>query len=106
MEKFYLELPSIERENDAIEYIDDFYDDFDKEKALKMIDRFQLPLKQNVKSMSKGMQEKLQLVLVMSRRAKLSLLDEPIAGVDPAAREFILKNSLESIKDEYDYINF
>ena len=81
---------------DAVEYIDDFYDDFDKEKALKMIDRFQLPLKQKVKTMSKGMQEKLQLVLVMCRNARLYVLDEPMGGVDPAARDFILETILKN----------
>ncbi len=81
---------------DAVEYINDFYDDFDKEKALKMIERFQLPLKQKVKTMSKGMQEKLQLVLVMCRNAKLYVLDEPMGGVDPAARDFILETILKN----------
>ncbi|HRT82223.1 MAG TPA: ATP-binding cassette domain-containing protein, partial [Oscillospiraceae bacterium] len=56
----------------------------------KMLDTFQLPHKQKIKSMSKGMQEKLQLLLVVCRNAKLYILDEPIGGVDPAARDFIL----------------
>lgn len=81
---------------DAVNYIADFYDDFDKEKALVMIDRFQLPLKQKVKTMSKGMQEKLQLVLVMCRNARLYVLDEPMGGVDPAARDFILETILKN----------
>ncbi len=75
---------------DAINYMADFYEDFDKEKAIKMLDIFQLPHKQKIKSMSKGMQEKLQLLLVVCRNAKLYILDEPIGGVDPAARDFIL----------------
>ncbi|HOO26472.1 MAG TPA: ABC transporter ATP-binding protein [Clostridiales bacterium] len=75
---------------DAINYMADFYKDFDKEKAMKMLDTFQLPHKQKIKSMSKGMQEKLQLLLVVCRNAKLYILDEPIGGVDPAARDFIL----------------
>ena len=78
------------RSIDAIEYMADFYADFDKEKALRMLEGFQLPPKQKIKTMSKGMQEKLQLLLVMSRNAKLYVLDEPLGGVDPAAREFIL----------------
>ena len=78
------------RSIDAIEYMADFYADFDKEKALRMLEGFQLPPKQKIKTMSKGMQEKLQLLLVMSRNAKLYVLDEPLGGVDPAARESIL----------------
>ena len=81
---------------DAINYIADFYDDFDKEKALAMVETFQLPLKQKVKTMSKGMQEKLQLILVMCRNAKLYILDEPMGGVDPAARDFILTTILKN----------
>lgn len=78
------------RSIDAINFMADFYADFDKEKALRMLEGFQLPPKQKIKTMSKGMQEKLQLLLVMSRNAKLYVLDEPLGGVDPAAREFIL----------------
>ncbi|MEE1010686.1 MAG: ABC transporter ATP-binding protein [Acutalibacteraceae bacterium] len=81
---------------DAINYIADFYDDFDKEKALAMVETFQLPLKQKVKTMSKGMQEKLQLILVMCRNARLYVLDEPMGGVDPAARDFILETILKN----------
>jgi len=81
---------------DAVEYIADFYDDFDKEKAYKMIDTFRLPVKQKVKTMSKGMQEKLQLVLVMCRNARLYILDEPMGGVDPAARDLFLKQFLKT----------
>jgi len=75
---------------DAIEFMADFYKDFNKEKAYQMLDIFQLPPKQKIKTMSKGMQEKLQLLLVMCRNAKLYILDEPMGGVDPAARSFIL----------------
>ena len=75
---------------DAVNYFADFYEDFDKAKAVSMINSFRLPMKQKIKSMSKGMQEKLQLVLVMCRKARLYLLDEPLGGVDPAARAFIL----------------
>lgn len=81
---------------DAVNYIADFYDDFDKEKAMHMLEVFNLPPKQKVKSMSKGMQEKLQLTLVMCRRAKLYVLDEPMGGVDPAARDFILETILKN----------
>lgn len=82
--------------DDAVNYIADFYDDFDKAKAMHMLDVFQLPHKQKVKTMSKGMQEKLQLLLVMCRNAKLYILDEPMGGVDPAARDFILETILKN----------
>lgn len=75
---------------DAVNMFSDFYTDFDKNKAMELLNRFQLPLKQKAKTMSKGMQEKLQLTLVMCRQANLYLLDEPLGGVDPAARAFIL----------------
>lgn len=75
---------------DAVDMFADFYSDFDKNKAMELLKRFQLPLKQKAKTMSKGMQEKLQLTLVICRAAKLYLLDEPLGGVDPAARAFIL----------------
>ena len=75
---------------DAIKYMADFYEDFNSDKATKMLKTFELPEKQKIKSMSKGMQEKLQLLLVVCRNAKLYVLDEPLGGVDPAARVFIL----------------
>ena len=61
-----------------------------------MLDSFQLPPKQKIKTMSKGMQEKLQLLLVMCRNAKLYVLDEPLGGVDPAARAFILDTIMKN----------
>lgn len=75
---------------DAIDYFNDFFYDFDRQKAMEFVERFGLDPKQKIKTMSKGMQEKVQLLLVMSRAAKLYLLDEPLGGVDPAARENIL----------------
>ena len=84
------------RSIDAINFMADFYKDFDKEKALRMLETFQLPLKQKIKSMSKGMQEKHQLLLVLSRNAKLYVLDEPLGGVDPAARAFILDTIMKN----------
>lgn len=75
---------------DAINYFNDFFKDFDKNKALEMVKKFNLPMTQKAKTMSKGMQEKLQLILVMCRKAKLYILDEPLGGVDPASRSFIL----------------
>ena len=82
--------------DDAINYIADFYDDFDKAKAMKMLDTFQLPHKQKARTMSKGQQEKLQLILVMCRNAKIYILDEPMGGVDPAARDFILRSIIQN----------
>lgn len=88
------------RNTDAVDYFADFFSDFDKSKALEMINRFGLPLKQKSKTMSKGMQEKLLLSLVMSRNARLYMLDEPMGGVDPATRssilDFIMKNYAEN----------
>lgn len=76
---------------DAIKYLSDFYSDFDKAKAEKMVVDFDLNSKQKLKTMSKGQQEKLNLILVMCRNAELYILDEPLGGVDPAARDSILK---------------
>ena len=84
------DLPDWMRPVDAIAYFADFYEDFDKEKALKMVTDFNLDPKQKLKTMSKGQQEKLNLILVMCRKAKLYILDEPLGGLDPAARSAIL----------------
>ena len=75
---------------DALDMFRDFYKDFDAEKAREMLKTFHLEANMRLKSMSKGMQEKLQLILVMSRAAKLYSLDEPLSGIDPAARDSIL----------------
>ncbi len=80
--------------NDCIEYFCDFYADFDKERAIEMLNALGVPVDARLKTLSKGTKEKVQLVMVMSRKAKLYLLDEPIAGVDPAARDFILNTIL------------
>ena len=77
-----------------IEYFSDFFDDFDQEKAKKMIEELGIDEKQKVKALSKGTKEKLSLVLTLSRNARLFILDEPIAGVDPAARDYILQTIL------------
>ncbi len=82
---------------DAIKYMADFYEDFNSSKATDMLKTFELPEKQKIKSMSKGMQEKLQLLLVVCRNAKLYVLDEPLGGVDPAARAFILNVILKNL---------
>lgn len=78
----------------------DFFADFDREKAVGMLEAMQLDPNQRVSALSKGMKEKLQLVLVMSRAAKLYILDEPIAGVDPAARDIILETILKNFNKD------
>ena len=84
----------------AILMFDDFYADFDKDKAWEMMKSLGLEKKQKAQTMSKGMQEKLQLILVMSRKAKLYILDEPIGGVDPAARDYILDTIIRNYTGE------
>lgn len=88
------------RASDLIDLFADFYTDFRKERAEAMCTALGISLDMKIKSMSKGTQEKLQLIVVMSRQAKLYLLDEPIAGVDPAAREFILQTILTNYSPE------
>ena len=73
-----------------LNYFEDFYEDFDRERAATMLSHLNIPETQRIRQMSKGTREKVQLILVMSRRARLYLLDEPIGGVDPAARDYIL----------------
>ncbi len=75
-------------------YYQDFFDDFDMEKAKRMIAELGLNEKQKIKTLSKGNKEKLALILTLSRNARLFILDEPIAGVDPAARDYILQTIL------------
>ena len=79
-----------ERVSDIIDFFTDFYEDFDKARAYDMLEKLSISPSDRLKTMSKGTKEKVQLILVMSRRADLYVLDEPIAGVDPAARDFIL----------------
>ena len=93
-EKNYL--PNWMTPKSAIKYMADFYDNFDMQKALDMAARFELPMKQKIKTMSKGQQEKLQLLLVMSRKAELYILDEPLGGVDLVSREFILDTIMKN----------
>lgn len=83
-------LPDWMKPKDAIGYFADFYKDFDREKAEKMVKDFGLDENQRLKTMSKGQQEKLNLILVMCRQAKLYILDEPLGGLDPAARSLVL----------------
>lgn len=85
---------------ELVEYFEDFYEDFDPSKAYKLLADLGIDPDSNLKSLSKGTKEKVQLILVMSRNAKLYLLDEPIAGVDPAAREYILSTIVSNYNPE------
>ena len=76
--------------NELVGYFSEFYEDFDRNRAYSLLKDLGIDPKASLKTLSKGTKEKVQLILVMSRRAKLYLLDEPIAGVDPAARDYIL----------------
>lgn len=89
-----------QRVSDVIRFFADFYEDFDTTRAYDMLQTLQIHPNMRLKSMSKGTKEKVQLVLVMSRRADLYILDEPIAGVDPAARDFILNVILSNYEPE------
>jgi len=88
------------RVDDLLDLFEDFYADFDRAKAEEMCRVLQIDTNLKMKTLSKGTKEKVQLILVMSRKAKLYLLDEPIAGVDPAARDFILTTILNNYNPE------
>ena len=83
----------------VITFFEEFYDNFNKEKAIKLLKDLNLELDQRISQMSKGMQEKLQLILVMSRDAELYILDEPLGGVDPATRDYILDTILTNFNE-------
>ncbi len=85
---------------DIIDYFADFYKDFDRVRALRLLKDLNVDTNARLKKLSKGTKEKVQLVLVMSRQAKLYLLDEPIAGVDPATREYILSTIVSNYNPE------
>ena len=85
--------------SDIIDLFNDFYADFNKEKAYDMLKSLGIRPNDKLKSMSKGTKEKVQLILVMSREAQLYLLDEPIGGVDPAARDYILNTILRNYNE-------
>ena len=85
--------------NNVIKYFEDFYDNFDSKKAIKLLKDLELDVNQKLSKMSKGMQEKVQLVLVMSRKAELYILDEPLGGVDPATRDYILDTILTNFNE-------
>lgn len=83
-----------------VEYFADFYADFDTDRAYEMLNRLGISPKNRLKTLSKGNKEKVCLILVMSRRAKLYVLDEPIAGVDPAARDYVISTIINNYDPE------
>ena len=85
--------------NNIIDFFGDFYQDFNKQKAYDMLRRLGVDPALRLKTMSKGTKEKVQLILVMSREAELYLLDEPIGGVDPAARDYILDTIISNYSE-------
>ena len=87
------------RVSQAIKMFEEFYADFDKDRAYKLLEDLDLDAESKISKMSKGMQEKLQLILVMSRAADLYILDEPLGGVDPATRDYILDTILSNFKE-------
>ncbi|MBR6807791.1 MAG: ABC transporter ATP-binding protein [Clostridia bacterium] len=83
----------------VIKFYSDFYGNFDSSKAMKLLHDLDLDAEQKISKMSKGMQEKLQLALVLSREADIYILDEPLGGVDPATRDYILDTILSNFKE-------
>ncbi len=88
------------RVSQLIQFFQDFYEDFNRDKAYDMLNKLGLNSKDRLKTMSKGTKEKVQLILTMSREAQLYLLDEPIGGVDPAARDYILDTIIRNYSEE------
>lgn len=97
-ERTYLSMDMKVKE--IIEYFKDFYDNFDKDKAYELLKKLNINPNDKLKTMSKGTKEKVQLILVMSRKADLYILDEPIGGVDPAARDYILDTILKNFNKD------
>ena len=85
--------------DEVAKFFEDFYEDFDSKKAYKLFKDLKLDTKERLSKMSKGMQEKVQLVLVMSRKAELYILDEPLGGVDPTTRDYILETILSNFAE-------
>lgn len=85
---------------EIVRMFEEFYEDFDSNRAFEMLNKLNLDKSAKLKQLSKGNKEKVQLILVMSRRAKLYLLDEPIGGVDPAARDYILNTIISNYEPE------
>ena len=85
--------------SELIQFFKDFYDDFDEEKATKLLEKLKINKTDRLKNMSKGTKEKVQLIMVMSRKAELYILDEPIGGVDPDSRDYILDTILTNFNE-------
>ena len=85
--------------SDLVDFFRDFYADFNRDKAFTMLSALNIPFTAQLKTLSKGTKEKVQLILVMSRDADLFILDEPIAGVDPAARDYIIKTIITNYNE-------
>lgn len=85
---------------EVVSFFQEFYEDFDAKKADAMLRELSLDKESKLKSLSKGNREKVQLIMVMSRKAKLYLLDEPMGGVDPAARDYILKTIISNYSED------
>ena len=84
---------------DVVKFFEEFYEDFDSDKAYELLAKLELDKDMKLTKMSKGMQEKVQLILVMSRKADLYILDEPLGGVDPATRDYILDTILTNFNE-------
>lgn len=93
-ERTYLD--SSQTVSQTFDFFEEFYADFDRQKAEALLKDLDLDINSSLSKMSKGMKEKIQLILVMSRRAKLYILDEPLGGVDPSTRDYILKTILSN----------
>lgn len=93
-------LPGNRKIADMIHFFKDFYEDFSVEKAMEMLTNLNISPEAKMKTLSKGNKEKVQLILVMSRNADFYVLDEPIAGVDPAARDYILRTIIGNYNPE------
>ncbi len=93
-------LPDTMTVNQMVKFMADFYSDLDKDRAYEMLNHLNIDPSRKFKALSKGTREKVQLILVMSRQAQLYLLDEPIGGVDPAARDYILDTIIGNYNKE------
>ncbi len=85
--------------SELLEFFSDFYEDFDYDKAIELLKKLDIATDAKLKTMSKGTKEKVQLIVVMSRKADIYILDEPIGGVDPASRDYILETILNNFNE-------
>lgn len=92
-------IPEWSKVNDTLDIYDDFFEDFDRQKAVEILKTLSVNANDRFRSLSKGTREKVQLAVTMSRRAELYLLDEPIGGVDPATRDYILRTIISNYSE-------